>query len=261
MGLPYQQAPRQFASTGGFQRQDGAVDPSYFCGHSSERHSWNNPLHKAKLIASLRWPFFSASLGPYAAEQAQRPVVPPCPRLPAYHPLETSQESRPIQALVTCTETPTGRHLGTVPHPDLVRIHRRLLRHHPQGTRWAVDQSQLVPGWTRIVDVTPGRSLWGTRRGSQDVSGSDGDRAQIRSNGVRLVICHLFRDFRSSRWVIQGACKCNLLHDELMLAFVIHIPSALFFFRRVFRSWKSCTATLVAVFEGVATLMQSGSSR
>ncbi|KAG7563015.1 hypothetical protein FFLO_01573 [Filobasidium floriforme] len=34
LGLPYQQAPRQFASTGGFQRQGGEPDPSYFCGHS-----------------------------------------------------------------------------------------------------------------------------------------------------------------------------------------------------------------------------------
>ena len=36
LGLPYQQAPRQFASTGGFQRQGGEPDPSYFCGHSSK---------------------------------------------------------------------------------------------------------------------------------------------------------------------------------------------------------------------------------
>jgi alpha 1,2-mannosyltransferase len=36
LGLPYQQAPRQFASTGGFQRQGGEPDPDYFCGHSSE---------------------------------------------------------------------------------------------------------------------------------------------------------------------------------------------------------------------------------
>lgn len=36
LGLPYQQAPRMFASTGGFQRQGGEPDPNYFCGHSSE---------------------------------------------------------------------------------------------------------------------------------------------------------------------------------------------------------------------------------
>lgn len=35
LGLPYQQAPRIFATTGGFQTQNGE-DSDTFCGHSSE---------------------------------------------------------------------------------------------------------------------------------------------------------------------------------------------------------------------------------
>lgn len=127
----------------------------------------------------------SAALGSDAKEQTQRPVLPPRARFPAYHPLETSQKPRPLQALVTRTETSIGRHLGTDARPNIVRIHRRLLRHHPQGSRWIVDQPQLVPGRTGIVDVTPGRSIRGARRGSQDVQGVDGDCAQVRRNGLR----------------------------------------------------------------------------
>jgi alpha 1,2-mannosyltransferase len=35
LGLPYQQAPKIFATTGGFQTQNGE-DSDSFCGHSSE---------------------------------------------------------------------------------------------------------------------------------------------------------------------------------------------------------------------------------
>jgi hypothetical protein len=35
LGLPYQQAPRIFASAGGYQTQGGESSPDYFCGHSS----------------------------------------------------------------------------------------------------------------------------------------------------------------------------------------------------------------------------------
>ncbi len=35
LSLPYQQAPRIFATIGGFQTQGGESSPDYFCGHSS----------------------------------------------------------------------------------------------------------------------------------------------------------------------------------------------------------------------------------